>query len=223
MKTHATHCFVFTHRPVGCKPRTNSPSASSFPRLLHSVFLLPLLSVPPCFLSSSALLPPSSHLQVLFSTAATARFMSARPPLPSSCLTSLYDLNILSSQPHPPLLVCISLTHLTLFLDVSFKTSFSFYCLFFQPQLVILYNPSQCIPLYKKTTSKPVLVFLLTDRSLSTGFKEAEMAADVGTPQSNLCVFTLHHFSFNLTFLFFFAQVMRRDLPSYGGRSRACR
>lgn len=44
------------------------------------------------------------------------------------------------------------------------------------------------------------------------GFKEAEMhsmTADVGTLQSNLCAFTLHHFSFIFTLLAFFAQVMQ--------------
>lgn len=76
--------------------------------------------------------------------------------------------------------------------------------------------------------SKPVPVFLLTpnslltgrtDRALSTCFKEAEMpsmTADVGTLQSNLCVFTLHHFSFIFTLLFLFAQVMRRNGSTWG-------
>lgn len=69
--------------------------------------------------------------------------------------------------------------------------------------------------------SKPVPVFLQTlnslltgrtDKCLSPGFKEAEMpsmTADVGTLQSNLCVFAHHHFSFIFTLLFFFPQLMR--------------
>lgn len=51
------------------------------------------------------------------------------------------------------------------------------------------------------------------------GSKEAEMpsmTADVGTVQSNLCVFTLHHFSFIFTLLFSFAQVMRRNCTTWG-------
>lgn len=76
--------------------------------------------------------------------------------------------------------------------------------------------------------SKPAPVFLLTpnslltgrtDRSLSAGFKEAEMpsmTADVGTLQSHLCFFTLHHFSFIFTLTFSFAQVIKINGSMWG-------
>lgn len=58
-KTHAIHCFVFTRRPVGCKPRTNSPSAYSSPAASLSIsFTSPLC--PPCFLSSFPILTSTS-------------------------------------------------------------------------------------------------------------------------------------------------------------------
>lgn len=190
---------------------------------LHSVFILhPWILHFFLFSSVFSFLSPFSHLEVLCSTTTTTTmFMSAFPLLLSSlnfyaCVWQLCIIfqffNILSSQydssrpesstpylkaSHSfPLFLCFS-EDLSLFIMSSLHPLL----------LLILYNPSQCIPPHK---SKPVLVFLLTpyslltertDRSLSTGFKEAEMTADVGALQSNHCVYPSSFlFHFHLTF-----------------------
>lgn len=72
---------------------------------------------------------------------------------------------------------------------------------FIFPCPLILYNQQQCIPLYRKKktkTSQSLFVCCLELYSHSSlveaqtalcpaGFKEAEMAADVGTLQSHVC------------------------------------